>query len=237
MILYVNGDSHSAGAEITNDHCFAEDDPTYSYLGRRPHPNNLSASYGAHIARLINADLRCDAESASSNSRIMRTTLEYLKNNRPDLIVIGWATWEREEFLFDEQYYQFTAGMNVETCSPPVPKHIQDAYREWVMSANPSTKAQYWHDSIYELHQQLVQEKIPHLFFNTLHDFHHNFISRVDWHDCYLGPYDPTLTYCTWLNNQGFTPVKPKSYHFGADAHEAWANHLTKILKDSIITK
>ena len=72
MILYVNGDSHSAGAEAVNDYCFAEDDPFYYALGRIPHPDNERASYGCNIANELFAILHCDAESASSNSRIIR---------------------------------------------------------------------------------------------------------------------------------------------------------------------
>ena len=42
MMLYVNGDSHTAGAEAVNSHAFAEDDPDLFYLGRAPHPENLA---------------------------------------------------------------------------------------------------------------------------------------------------------------------------------------------------
>ena len=74
MILYVNGDSHSAAAEAVNSYCFANDDPLYYALGRRPHPDNERVSYGCNIANELNAILHCDAESASSNTRIIRTT-------------------------------------------------------------------------------------------------------------------------------------------------------------------
>jgi hypothetical protein len=99
LILYVNGDSHSAGAEAINSFAFANDDPQYKYLGRVPHPDNLFVSYGNILAKNLSAELYCDAESDSSNDLIIRTTKHYLKNNRPDLIVIGWSTWEREEWL------------------------------------------------------------------------------------------------------------------------------------------
>ena len=39
------------------------------------------------------------------------------------------------------------------------------------------------------------------------------------------------------LKTQGYKTVSPSSYHYGIDAHEAWANHLTNILKESIIVK
>jgi hypothetical protein len=38
MILYVNGDSHTAAAEAVNPHAFAEDDPiALFYMGRALH--------------------------------------------------------------------------------------------------------------------------------------------------------------------------------------------------------
>ena len=101
MILYVNGDSHSAGAEAVNQHCFAKDDTNYRHLGRVPHPDNESVSYGALLADNLNLTLQCSAESGGSNTRIIRTTRDYLKNNpTPTAIIIGWATWERAWNLF-----------------------------------------------------------------------------------------------------------------------------------------
>ena len=102
-LLYVNGDSHSAGAEIAGPWCFAEDDSRHGKLGRVPHPDNLKLSYGQLLADKMNCRLICDAESASSNHRIIRTTLKQLIGLqsmpvvRPDFIVIGWSTWERKE--------------------------------------------------------------------------------------------------------------------------------------------
>ena len=125
--------------------------------------------------------------------------------------------------------------MMIENCWPPMPKNVQEAYRQWVVSADPNKKAQYWHDTIYQLHQELDQSNIPHLFFNTLHDFNHDFIQKLDWNNSYIAPYESNMTYWGWLSGQGYK--SNDWYHYKADAHEAWANHLTKIIKDSIITK
>ena len=46
MILYVNGDSHTAAAEAVNSYSFAEDDPALFYMGRVPHPANIAISWG-----------------------------------------------------------------------------------------------------------------------------------------------------------------------------------------------
>ena len=65
MILYVNGDSHTAAAEAVNPHAFAEDDSQYFYMGRAPHPDNIAVSWSRLLADTAKAILKCDAESAS----------------------------------------------------------------------------------------------------------------------------------------------------------------------------
>jgi hypothetical protein len=52
MILYVNGDSHTAAAEAVTPHCFAQDEGDLYLLGRRPHPANLAVSWGQKLAKL-----------------------------------------------------------------------------------------------------------------------------------------------------------------------------------------
>ena len=229
MILYVNGDSHSAGAEAAVPHAFAEDDPKYRFLGRIPHPANLEVSYGNVLANKLNADLHCDAESASSNSRIIRTTRAYIKNNTPDLIVIGWATWEREEWLCDGIYWQVNAG----GIGHDWPVEIKEQYKEWIANIDYDQKTAQAHSEIYALHQELDLLGLPHVFFNCYSDFHDQ--PKVDWTKSYLDPYDPKLTYWQWLTDQGYK--SNEWYHFAGDAHLAWANYLlTRLTNESIIT-
>lgn len=234
MILYVNGDSHSAAGEAVNSYCFAEDDPLYRKLGRKPHPANLEVSYGNILADILNYELVCHAESGSSNNRIIRTTKEYLSNgNTPDLIVIGWATWEREEFLIDGDYYQFSGGV----CGNDWPGSIKELYQTWVINALLHKRASFWHNQIYEFHLELMDKNVNHLFFNSYHAFNHDFCNNVEWQNTYIEPYSHDQTFYYWLSNQGFKTVNPKSYHYGKDAHQAWAKHLTNILKESTMIK
>ena len=226
MIVYVNGDSHSAGAEAVNDYCFAQDDRAYYALGRAPHPDNERVSYGCNIANELYAILHCDAESASSNSRIMRTTRQYIRNEgTPDIIIIGWATWEREEWLHDEVWWQVNAG----GVGNDWPDTIKIQYQQYILDLDWAVAEQQAHENIYQFHQELTDLKIPHLFFNTFNHFNQ---APKDWGNNYISPYDPNLTYYKWLTNQGFKS-KP-SYHFGADAHKKWAEfllpHLTQLL-------
>ena len=229
MILYVNGDSHTAGAEAVNSFAFANDDPQYKYLGRVPHPDNLFVSYGNILAKNLSAELYCDAESASSNDRIIRTTRHYLKNNQPDLIVIGWSTWEREEWLYEGQYWQINAG----GVGDDWPDATKQQYKHWIKTIDHRQKEREAQEKIWALHQELAD--IPHLFFNSYLAL--DFTEHLVWNNSYLNPYDDSQTYYHWLSNQGYHTVNTSSYHYGPEAHHAWANRLTKIINESIITK
>jgi hypothetical protein len=116
LILYVNGDSHTAAAEAVNPHVFACDDGDAEHwrLGRRPHPDNDRVSWGFGLANLIGSTYINDSESASSNHRIMRTARTWIESNPAAwsdlLVIIQWSTWEREEWLIDDEYYQINAS-------------------------------------------------------------------------------------------------------------------------------
>jgi hypothetical protein len=65
-----------------------------------------------------------------------------------------------------------------------------------------------------------------------------NLLKRLDWGHSYLNPYDENQTYYQLVKAiKDIKQLIPKSYHFGADAHQIWANHLTKIINESIMFK
>lgn len=234
MILYVNGDSNSAGAEAVNTFAFAEDDPLYWALGRRPHPDNERVSWGCNIANELGAILYCDAESASSNQRIYRTTKQYLdQHGHPDLVIIGWSTWERVEWWHKEtqRYWQINAG----GVGDDWPEEFKDAYREYITELDYHKAIRNTEEQIWTLHLDLQTHGIPHMFFNCWEPLHN--VDQRDWNQCYLEPYNREFTYYNWLKNQGFGTVTPESYHFGADAHRAWADFLYPRIVQSCLTR
>ena len=226
MILYVNGDSHSAAAEAAVPYCFAQDDSLYRALGRQPHPENERVSYGCNLANQLFAIYHTDAESASSNARIIRTTKQYIRNEgTPDAVIIGWATWEREEWLHEGTYWQVNAG----GVGHDWPDVIKERYVDYIANLDPVEAENQAHQDIHQFHTELMDLKIPHLFFNT---YNHFFQVHKDWHNSYVEPYDHDMTYYKWLINNG---CKPKSgYHFGADAHRKWADFLLPQLKNQL---
>lgn len=230
MILYVNGDSHAAAAEAVNQHAFAEDDPALFYMGRAPHPANLAVSWGRLLSEIIKTTFVCQAESGGSNSRIIRTTRNWVARHQKDwhriLVVISWSTWEREEWLHDSVYYQVgSSGID------DVPQQLQEKYKHFVIGTDWHSKTQQAHEEIWQLHQELKTKNIRHIFFNGNNDFS-MITDRRNWGENYINPYDPDYTYNQSLQRAGFQTVSPASWHYGADAHRWWARYL----KDYIIT-
>jgi hypothetical protein len=231
MILYINGDSHSAGAEAVNTYCFAEDDSKYRSLGRLPHPDNLAVSYGQILANKMNCQLHCDAESASSNHRIVRTTWQYftgvqgLPAGRADFVVIGWSTWERKEF--HDSQTGITWQVNAGGIGADWPLWLKEQYPKFIAEIDWANEMRHNHSKIHQFHLDLKRKGIRHLFFNTYSHFDTAHTGPTyNWDDCYLDPYDPAGTYYEWCLANGFKTVTADSYHFGADAHRSWAEHL-----------
>lgn len=235
MILYVNGDSHTAAAEAVNQHAFAMDDGELYHLGRLPHPENLAVSWGRKLSEFLKAGFKCDAESAASNQRILRTTREWLDNaptNTEIFMVIQWTTWEREEWLIDGTYYQVN-GSGIDQ----VPAGYETQYKQWIVDIDWKAVTQQAHQNIWDLHIELEEKNIPHIFFNGNNDFAKIPESqRQDWGTSYMGPYDPQSTYNQWLLSNGFDTVAPNSWHFGQEAHSAWARNVLKyIIKNQLV--
>jgi hypothetical protein len=219
-MLYVNGDSHTAAAEAVNPHAFALDDPALFYLGRAPHPENLAVSWGKLLSLTMRAAFRCDAESASSNARIIRTTREWLAgagHGHPDqLVVIQWSTWEREEWTWQDKCLQIgSSGID------HVPTELAIQYKQFVASVNWQQKTQQAHDEIWQFHQELLSQKIRHIFFNGNNHFG-TITDRRDWGNNYIGPYDPAMTYDAVIRSKGIETVTPDSWHFDRNGHAAF---------------
>ena len=211
-MIYVNGDSHSAGAELVNNYCFAADDRRFVAWGSRAHPEAIPYTFGYKIAQALNQPFFMDAESASSNARILRTTLQFLdetKDKSKLFVIIGWASWEREEWEYQDGYIQITAS-GIDS----VPESMEEEYKEWVIKQTPAEfarKKQLWRDRIEQFSKDLDDQNIKHLFFH---------ISE----------------YREYLAKQGYQTVNG-GWHFGIDAHTAWFKHLLPQIQAKYSTK
>mgnify|MGYP001264415860 FL=1 len=230
MILYTNGDSHTAAAECVNNHAFAEDDKQYWMMGRAPHPDNLAVSFSKLLSNRLSCGLVCSAESASSNDRIIRTTKQWMENFKHELyrtfMLIQWSTWEREEWLIDGVLYQINASG-----TDHVPVSHQDQYKDYISNINWHQKTRDAHEEIWNFHQELESMGVKHIFFNGNNDFSKIEIQK-DWGTSFIGPYNPASTYDAIVSKKCET-VSPTSYHYGTDGHRVWAQFLTKYIVDN----
>lgn len=115
MILYVNGEDFSAGAKAANDFSFANDDFKYVALGAKPHPQNLSVSYGMHLSKMLKLALICEAEAQSSNERILDTTYNYIdsiNSKQFTIVAIGWTSLTPKTIQIHEQIYELHKALS-----------------------------------------------------------------------------------------------------------------------------
>ena len=205
MILYVNGDSHSQGVGV-----------------------QIDESYPVIIAKEFGLDIVNEAQSGASNARILRTSKEYLASQQtPDLIVIGWSTWEREEWQYENTYYNVNSSGH-----DPLPKILEHSYKKWVIEQTPeilNKKTLHWHKEIFQFHKELLQKNIKHIFFNCMYNFF-QIEDKLDWDMNFIGPYDNDSSYYWWLTQQGYE--SDKWYHFRASGHQAWGDRLISYIKE-----
>ena len=231
MILYVNGCSHSAAAEAAVPHAWACDDGELWQCGNEPHPDNLAVSYGRHIADSLGAELICQASSGGSNDRVIRTTTEWIKNNSNKLddtfIILQWTTWEREEWFYQDRYWQVNAS-GIDT----VPAALEERYKNYVINVDWDVKTSEAHDKIWNMHLYLKELKIKHLFFSG-HSTFSDIQNKHDWGKNYIEPYARDHSYHNWLKNNDGSYSNPASYHFDAKSHCTWAQHVLKYINDN----
>jgi len=208
MILYVNGDSNSIGAELK--------DPTQAW------PCLLADRLGLPLVN--------DAKGGGSNPRILRTIGNFTTHAdlRDIFVVVGWTSWEREEWQKGNVYYDVNAGGH-----DNLPPDLELNYKTWITEQNQATreaKSQATHEHIYKLHRHYKEKNVRHLFFNAVMPFLHSG-KQHDWHGNFLGPYDNNLSYYWYLKNHGWTPTK--NNHHTEEAQQAWAEVLYNYIQEN----
>ena len=209
MILYVNGDSNSS---------------------------NNGKFWTQQLKNYLACDITNQSLPAGSNPRILRTTTEFFKNHEQDacdyFVVIGWTSWEREEWFYQDRYYQINASGRTQ-----VPDELKEKYINWVAdkdSISQINKSRTLHKEIIDLHYKLKALQVKHLFFNALMPFQHEVLVadelRFNWGDNFIGPYENDLSYYWYLKKRNF--VADDCYHYGEDGHQAWADFLIDYIEE-----
>lgn len=163
------------------------------------------------------------------NDRIYETTMQYLQDNTPDMVIIGWTESHRIQW-FDVDIGQLLEINADEISHQPYTdqqKIRAETIRDLMVLNSPYGRYQsiYWHNKIFNLHLMLKHRQIPHLFFSAIDLFVP--VSqqyRFDWGSSYYRPYD--ISYRTWAMNNNKEEVTPGRYHYVASAQIEWAHML-----------
>ena len=143
MILYVNGDSHSHGCGLP---------------AHQRYSNIVGKELGFTVVN--------NAQMGASNASILRTTKQYFDNgNVPDFVIIGWSTWEREEWFFQNQYYNVNASGH-----DKLPEELQELYniiyngtqeqiQQLINSDGPNSFVK-WNTTFWG---RIISNKVPHI--------------------------------------------------------------------------
>ena len=225
--LWVNGDSHTAGS--------------YS-------PVNVENTFAQQLAEQFDLAYTNIALPGGSNQRIIRTTIESLPNLDPSetFILIGWSSWERTEWYYNNQWHPI--------CGDPgynIPEFIKQRWEE-----NNSYFQRHFVDRTAE--QEIwrcakEQEHAIWTFHHLLNNLGYRFLffqgceypffqqqqgeinSKLPWlpgtwaHD----PYQET-GFSHYSRAQGFK--RDHLWHYGPDAHTAWAQVLIPQVRAMIQT-
>ena len=219
MNILLNGDSNMSGEELRNK----ED------------------SIGSQLCKMLNGTETNLALSGASNDYIYDSTIEYLKTNTPDLIVIGWTEMARVQWYLETEGEGAFWEINNLRVGRPVPPEYQGRYDHWCKWMQKTeyyhnTMSFYWHEKIYNLHSILRYKKIPHVFFNAFHSFKiYEPQWQLAWHNSFIGPYDWPSTYVNWCTDQGYKEITPGFHHYEPAGQRAWAERIYNHIIDNKI--
>ena len=228
MLMYINGDSNTAGTEL----------------------ENIEDAFGVMLAKYLGMEYLIEATHGASNMKILRTTEQYLdqcqrENIKPDFVLIGWSEWAREDWFVTGEYRSIH-GLGLRSPQKIDPERY--AYWQDNCLRNPlyeAAMAKSYNTQIHNLHCRLQRMGLPHLFFNAIQSLYStekafapadrtmHLPFKLDWHDCYYHPYSEDHAMRNWALAQRFEQVTPGWYHFTGPAQQAWF----EVLKNHIQEK
>lgn len=160
MILFANGCSHTAGAEIEYEqqgHCYDKAWPKY-------------------LADIFEFESFNLAESGASADRVVRTTLEFFltEQTKPDydpknyFAILMWPGLYRTE-IFDNNFKRWIPLVvgNDETYKKQLKAAQYQFYKAWVTTATPVPQTIHYYHNIMCLQNFFLVNKIKYLFWSA----------------------------------------------------------------------
>lgn len=233
-VLYVNGCSHSCGAEMLRIWSCREQ-------------YDLDNSFGGIIANRFNLIHYNDALSGACNRYIVSNTIKSILNLLKEyksseiFVLIGWTGIERIPVIFENQLYQFVAGITDNTVSC-WPKTVQESFQNWILTSDWEDCANKFILDYFTLRNFLLIYGIDYCFFNAVHAIgmpKKNLLHKTSNHSIdenlfeimrndkrYLDNNNNDMSYTQYLRKKYDPFEEGRTYHFREDAHREWADFL-----------
>jgi hypothetical protein len=267
--LYTNGCSWTFGSELEQDSKFKDylaeqnlhlEDPDDELNWNLLDNNNQIVSrldlhynkfnWSGTLKNRVGAKfLKNDSFGGGSNHRILRTTLNYIRQLDPaeykkTLVVIGWTASERNEIFVGGGWHRWNLNhpfnndvdrllVTDEQYIAQLDKFQQD-YIGLVYNDYVNIKTYF--DSVYLLSNTLSNLRIKHFFFNALPpwweggeyktdcDVNKHFANELKWHESHSNIENFRDSFMLYVNRKKY--VLAKNLHPLCDAHTDWANYI-----------
>ena len=187
------------------------------------------------FADSLSRPFRCWGKNGASNYWI-QTHIDYFLADQtwsPDtFLLIGWTSWEREEWPW---LYN-----NISVCGGPdfgVPAAIKARYEQWKTTLTRDYMRaclEIWHERIYQVHEQLNECGVPHLFWTTYDNFK-DLSDHKDWHGAFYRPYDSHGCMSKWFEANNIQAIAGDPFHYGVAGHQAWGTELANYAKTHLL--
>jgi hypothetical protein len=197
--------------------------PACTEVSDAPDPANIASVF----AKNLNQSLRCWSKNGASNYWI-QTHLEYFLADpawsEDTFLFVGWTSFEREEWPW--------LYSNISVCGGPdfgIPEPMKAKYDQWKQGLTEDylqACIDIWHERIYQVHEVLRENQIPHLFWTTYDNFK-SITHHKDWHGNFYKPYDDDGCMYKFFQSRKINSVDGDPFHYNDQAHKVWANELS----------
>ena len=225
--LWINGDSHTAGSHK---------------------PQQITNTFAKQVADVLHLEYINHSLPGGSNHRIIRTTIEALPDLDPTntFILIGWSSCERTEWYWQDKWHAVCGDPGYE-----IPAFVQShwhwhCHHQQHQFSDPASNYDLWYKS-------KEQEHAIFVFHKLLHNLGYKFLFFMACDNYFRFNIDPDMITANsklpWLPGawaqdpyaSGFSDFcqakgyqKDAEWHYGQDAHDAYAQFLLPLISQKI---
>lgn len=134
------------------------------------------------LSRMLDKKVNNVSLGGASNDRIFRTTKEHLIEHDPELVVIGWTQFDRNELSHSEGFYVCCHGIvSLPECEY-IPDNMEQFHRSWIIyNHNKWINYRNWIYNLLFLQKYFKQAKIQYRFFTAFdYNYIYDFLNETD---------------------------------------------------------